>query len=109
MKSLTAELSPRGIRVNAVAPGNIRTSINEHLLADPDYETFLTPNADTLYSNAWLDLARGPVLLIPPPVWQDGGEAARATETSPHRRGSSPDFRRACPGDARPTVCGKQT
>ncbi|NYI75837.1 SDR family NAD(P)-dependent oxidoreductase [Nocardioides panzhihuensis] len=38
VKSLTAELSPRGIRVNAVAPGNIRTSINEHLLADPDYE-----------------------------------------------------------------------
>lgn len=38
VKSLTAELSPRGIRVNAVAPGNVRTSINAHLLADADYE-----------------------------------------------------------------------
>ncbi|WP_199431451.1 SDR family NAD(P)-dependent oxidoreductase [Qaidamihabitans albus] len=38
VKALTAELSPRGIRVNAIAPGNVRTSINEHLLADPSYE-----------------------------------------------------------------------
>ncbi|MFJ2755412.1 SDR family NAD(P)-dependent oxidoreductase [Nocardioides sp. NPDC087217] len=38
VKALTAELSPRGIRVNAVAPGNVRTSINEHLLTDPVYE-----------------------------------------------------------------------
>jgi NAD(P)-dependent dehydrogenase (short-subunit alcohol dehydrogenase family) len=38
VKSLTAELSPRGIRVNAVAPGNVRTSINAHLLADAEYE-----------------------------------------------------------------------
>lgn len=38
VKSMTAELSPRGIRVNAVAPGNVRTSINAHLLADPGYE-----------------------------------------------------------------------
>ncbi len=38
VKALTAELSPRGIRVNAVAPGNVRTSMNAHLLADPAYE-----------------------------------------------------------------------
>lgn len=38
VKSLTAEFAPRGIRVNAVAPGNVRTSINAHLLADEDYE-----------------------------------------------------------------------
>ncbi|GAA4533188.1 SDR family NAD(P)-dependent oxidoreductase [Amycolatopsis samaneae] len=38
VKSLTAEFAPRGIRVNAVAPGNVRTSINAHLLADPGYE-----------------------------------------------------------------------
>ncbi|GAA1033798.1 MULTISPECIES: SDR family NAD(P)-dependent oxidoreductase [Amycolatopsis] len=38
VKSLTAEFAPQGIRVNAVAPGNVRTSINAHLLADSDYE-----------------------------------------------------------------------
>ena len=38
MKSLSAEFAPKGIRVNAVAPGNVRTSINAHLLADKEYE-----------------------------------------------------------------------
>ena len=38
VKSLTAEFAPLGIRVNAVAPGNVRTSINAHLLADKAYE-----------------------------------------------------------------------
>ncbi|WP_280429393.1 SDR family NAD(P)-dependent oxidoreductase [Nocardia brasiliensis] len=38
VKSLSTEFAPKGIRVNAVAPGNVRTSINAHLLADADYE-----------------------------------------------------------------------
>lgn len=32
-------------------------------LAGPGYRAFKTPNADTLYSNAWLDLGDGPVLV----------------------------------------------
>ncbi|WP_380879463.1 lipoprotein [Sphingomonas sp. DBB INV C78] len=35
-------------------------------LAGPGYAAFKTPNADTLYSNAWLDLTRGPVLFDVP-------------------------------------------
>lgn len=35
-------------------------------LAGPGYTPFKTPNADTLYSNAWLDLTRGPVLFEVP-------------------------------------------
>ena len=32
-------------------------------LAGPGYEAFKTPNVDTLYSNAWLDLTGGPKVI----------------------------------------------
>jgi NAD(P)-dependent dehydrogenase (short-subunit alcohol dehydrogenase family) len=38
VKALSMELASKGVRVNAVAPGNVRTSMNAHLLADEDYE-----------------------------------------------------------------------
>lgn len=37
-------------------------------LAGPDYKAFKSPNSDTLYSNAWLDLTAGPVLIETPDV-----------------------------------------
>jgi NAD(P)-dependent dehydrogenase (short-subunit alcohol dehydrogenase family) len=37
-KALTLEFGREGVRFNCIAPGNIRTPMNEHLLADPAYE-----------------------------------------------------------------------
>lgn len=40
-KALAMELSPKGIRVNCVAPGNIRTAMNAEQLASPEYEAIM--------------------------------------------------------------------
>jgi hypothetical protein len=37
--------------------------LHQRNLADPSFSTFRTPNVDTLYSNAWLDLTHGPALI----------------------------------------------
>jgi hypothetical protein len=39
---------------------------HDRQLAGPGYRAFKTPNADTLHSNAWLDLTAGPVLITVP-------------------------------------------
>jgi NAD(P)-dependent dehydrogenase (short-subunit alcohol dehydrogenase family) len=36
-RALGVELAPQGIRVNCIAPGNVATPMNAHLLADPAY------------------------------------------------------------------------
>lgn len=44
---------------------------HDRALATPGYKAFKTPNVDTLYSNAWLDLTSGPVLVTVPPMDAD--------------------------------------
>ncbi|GAA2275402.1 glucose 1-dehydrogenase [Actinomadura luteofluorescens] len=66
VKALTAELSPRGIRVNAVAPGNVRTSINAHLFADPAYERQMLASTPAGRIGEVQDIAPAVVFLASP-------------------------------------------
>lgn len=54
--------------VNSAAPGYTGFNRFAHgrSLAEPGYAAFKSPNADTLYSNAWLDLSNGPVMFMVP-------------------------------------------
>jgi len=38
VKSLAVEFAPRGVRVNAIAPGNIHSPMNEEYFRSPEYE-----------------------------------------------------------------------
>ena len=38
VRALAVDLGPRGIRVNALAPGNVHSPMNDALFADPAYE-----------------------------------------------------------------------
>lgn len=42
--------------------------LHDRDLAGPGYSAFKSPNSDTLYSNAWLDLSQGPVLIEIPDI-----------------------------------------
>jgi hypothetical protein len=56
--------------IDQASPGYTGFNIFAHGrdLAGPGYKPFKTPNADTLYSNAFLDLSAGPVLITVPPT-----------------------------------------
>ncbi|MFV2021314.1 MMPL family transporter [Micromonospora sp. LOL_023] len=50
------------------AIGNVNTLVNSPTLATPASRDVVAPNVDTLYSIAWLDLRRGPVVLTVPAI-----------------------------------------
>lgn len=50
------------------AGGQVNRLQHTRELADHDFRTVTTPNNDTLYSFAWLDLTKGPVTLTVPPL-----------------------------------------
>ena len=50
------------------AGGRINHLVHSRKLADHTFRAVTTPNNDTLYSMAWLDLSKGPVTLTVPPM-----------------------------------------
>ncbi|AWX56234.1 DUF1254 domain-containing protein [Brevibacillus brevis] len=46
----------------------LNTFHHDKLLADASFRDFVTPNNDTLYSSAWLDLSKGPQVLRYPKI-----------------------------------------
>ncbi|WBB99238.1 MMPL family transporter [Solwaraspora sp. WMMA2059] len=50
------------------AIGNVNTLVSSPELATPASRDVVAPNVDTLYSIAWLDLRRGPVVLTVPAI-----------------------------------------
>ncbi len=107
----------RRVATNVPAPtGKGRAPLNQldHARAfpTPDYKDVVRPNADTLYSTAWLDLAKEPILLAVPDTngryyllslhdaWTDvfavpgsrttGTKAGRFALVGPHWKGQLP-------------------
>ena len=60
----------RAVMTNASKPAAVAAPLNQfcHMAAFPDdtMTTVVSPNADTLYSFAWLDLSKEPVVLSLP-------------------------------------------
>ena len=44
----------------------LNTLVHERTIAGADFQAFRVPNVDTLYSNAWLDLSDGPIVIVLP-------------------------------------------
>jgi hypothetical protein len=56
--------------VDALSPAytGFDTWDHQREVATPEFDVFKTPNVDTLYSNAWIDLTEGPALVRIPPI-----------------------------------------
>lgn len=64
VRALAIEEAPAGVRVNAIAPGNIRTSLNKHLLADQAYEKAMIDLAPLGRIGEVTDIAPAVVFLV---------------------------------------------
>ena len=64
--NLTRPTKPRDPTAPVVARGPINAIAHARALATPETRVGVAPNNDTLYSLAWLDLARGPFVLQTP-------------------------------------------
>jgi hypothetical protein len=68
---VTSEITRR-VMTNTVKPEGQRAPMNQFInfktFPDASYKDFTTPNADTLYSFAWLDLSTEPLVLHLPDV-----------------------------------------
>jgi len=59
--------------VQAIDPSSptytgFNTWYHQREVSTPEFDVFKTPNVDTLYSNAWLDLTQGPAVVRIPPI-----------------------------------------
>ena len=65
-----AQLFQQAVDVTSESYTGFNEFLHQRELATPEFDAFKTPNVDTLYSNAWLDLSGGPVVVEVPPVPQ---------------------------------------
>jgi NAD(P)-dependent dehydrogenase (short-subunit alcohol dehydrogenase family) len=63
-RSLAADLGPRGVRVNAVAPGYIETPINAAVLAEGDRRAFIEDRVPLRWSLGRPEQVAGPVVFL---------------------------------------------
>ena len=62
-KAWAVEYAPCGINVNAIAPGNIETPMNERLMADPEYKADMIANTPAGRNGQTQDIVPAAVLL----------------------------------------------
>jgi NAD(P)-dependent dehydrogenase (short-subunit alcohol dehydrogenase family) len=64
VRVLAVEEAPNGVRINAVAPGNVETAMNGHLLADSDYEAAMLAMTPAGRIGVVQDIAPAAVFLV---------------------------------------------
>jgi hypothetical protein len=63
-----AQLHDQAVDTSSGSFTGFNRFLHQRQLATPAFDAFKTPNVDTLYSNAWLDLTGGPVVVEVPSI-----------------------------------------